>query len=65
MAENFENIDNLAKATQEELESVYGIGGEIANAVFLWFKVPENQKLISELQTLNFSLAIDTKKQTN
>ncbi|MTF38458.1 NAD-dependent DNA ligase LigA [Cyanobacterium aponinum] len=66
LAENFENIDNLAKATQEELESVYGIGEEIANAVFLWFKVPENQKLISELQTLNFSLAIDTKnKQTN
>ncbi len=55
LAENFHNIDNLINATQEELETINGIGEEIAKSVFLWFKTPENLQLIDELKTLNIN----------
>ncbi|MDJ0573886.1 MAG: NAD-dependent DNA ligase LigA [Xenococcaceae cyanobacterium MO_234.B1] len=50
LAENFSDINLLAQASIESLEAVYGIGEEIAQAVFEWFRIPANQELVSHLQ---------------
>ncbi|BAQ64887.1 NAD-dependent DNA ligase LigA [Geminocystis sp. NIES-3709] len=55
LADNFNNIDNLIKATKEELEGIYGIGEEIANSVVEWFSIPKNKELVEELKDLNIN----------
>ena len=57
LAENFPNIDKLAQASIYDLEAVYGIGEEIAQSVFQWFKNSANQNLVQALKTagLQFS----------
>ena len=50
LAENFPNIDKLAQASIYDLEAVYGIGEEIAQSVFQWFKNTANQDLVRALQ---------------
>ena len=57
LAENFPNIDKLAQASIYDLEAVYGIGEEIAQSVFQWFKNNANQELVIALKTagLQFS----------
>lgn len=56
----FPTIDQLAQASVEDLEAVYGIGLEIAQSVWQWFRVEANQTLITRLQTqgLQFSQPI-------
>lgn len=63
LAENFDNIDNLINANQEELESINGIGEEIAKSVYLWFKNEENIKLIEELKTININFKNEAKTE--
>ena len=57
LAENFPNINKLAQASIYDLEAVYGIGEEIAQSVFQWFKNTANQHLVTALKTagLQFS----------
>ncbi|HHP7232530.1 MAG TPA: NAD-dependent DNA ligase LigA [Xenococcaceae cyanobacterium] len=65
LAENFPDVNLLAIASIESLEAVYGIGTEIAQAVFEWFRIPANQELISHLQKAGLKLnhqASDTPK---
>ena len=56
LAENFPDINLLAQASIESLEAVYGIGEEIAQAVFEWFRIPANQELVSHLQKAGIQL---------
>jgi DNA ligase (NAD+) len=56
LTENFTTIDKLTQAKITDLESVYGIGLEIAQSVFEWFKIPENLDLIQQLQQAGLSL---------
>jgi DNA ligase (NAD+) len=65
LAENFMNIDNLIKAKQEDLESVYGIGIEISSSVVEWFKLPENIQLIEELRNLKINLESQNNNQNS
>ncbi len=60
LAENFPTIEALSQASFESLETVYGIGEEIAQSVFEWLKIAENQALIASLQAagLQFSQSI-------
>ncbi|MEM9508136.1 MAG: NAD-dependent DNA ligase LigA [Cyanobacteria bacterium P01_E01_bin.35] len=62
LAENFPTIEELSQASFESIEAVYGIGEEIAQSVFEWLRVPNNQALIKQLQAagLNFAAAIKT-----
>lgn len=61
LTDNYQNIEHLAKASQTDLEGIYGIGTEIASSVVEWFKVPANQILIEKLQKsgLQFSKNVD------
>jgi DNA ligase (NAD+) len=60
LAENFSSIEELSQVSVATLENVRGIGLEIAQSVFQWFRVSANQDLIKRLQVtgLQFTSAI-------
>jgi DNA ligase (NAD+) len=57
LAQQFPSVDQLAQATPEAIAAVYGIGSEIAQAVYQWFQIPSNQNLIERLQAAGLQLA--------
>ncbi len=50
LAERFEGLDDLAKATQEELEAIHEIGPIVAASVVEYFANDANRELIRELE---------------
>ena len=50
IAENFPNVELLARSTPEAIASIFGIGEEIAQAIYEWFQKGSNQHLIQRLQ---------------
>lgn len=68
IAKYYKNIENLQKATIEELTNVDEIGSKIAESIVLFFKSTENQSLIKRLQYygLQFSVSEELlKNQTD
>ncbi len=61
LTERFTTVEQLAAATQLEIETVYGIGAEISESVSQWFRISANQTLISRLQAagLQFAAVVD------
>lgn len=60
---NFESLDAIASATEEQLEEVDGVGSIMAQSLHAWFSEPDNVTLIDRLREhgLNFQSArIDT-----
>ncbi|MGK7934869.1 MAG: NAD-dependent DNA ligase LigA, partial [Xenococcaceae cyanobacterium] len=57
LAKNFPNIGLLSQASISSLESVYGIGEEIALSVFQWFRNPANLSLVDSLQGIGLQLS--------
>jgi DNA ligase (NAD+) len=57
LTESFPTIEELSQASFEAIEAVYGIGEEIAQSVFEWVRIANNQTLIQQLQAtgLQFS----------
>lgn len=49
LASRYLNLDELAKASKEELQSISGIGPNIAEAVADWFSRPLNQRILNKL----------------
>lgn len=67
LTEAFPSVDALATAEPEAIANVYGIGGEIAQSVYDWFRVPANQVLIDRLQGvgLQFSVPEEARSLSN
>jgi DNA ligase (NAD+) len=59
LTEKFTTVEKLAGATAAEIESVYGIGPEIAQSVYQWFRIPANQTLISRLKAQSLQLLVE------
>jgi DNA ligase (NAD+) len=57
LTEKFTTVEQLATAKQSDIEGVYGIGAEIAQSVYQWFRISANQSLISRLQEAGLQLA--------
>lgn len=57
LAEQFSTVESLASAEMETIASVYGVGQEIAQSVYQWFRVPANQDLIERLRSAGVQLA--------
>jgi DNA ligase (NAD+) len=57
LTQKFTTVEQLAAASAANIESVYGIGAEIAQAVYQWFRVPANQTLIDRLREAGLQLA--------
>ena len=65
LASHFENIDNLSKATYEELVEINDIGDVIAKSVVDYFASEENLKLIDQLKEYGVNvkyLGVSTKE---
>ncbi len=52
LAQYFGTLEKIAEATYEEIEAIYGVGPIVAQAVYEWFRVTDNKKLIKNLLKL-------------
>jgi DNA ligase (NAD+) len=52
LAQHFGSLEELAKASEEELLQIEGIGPQVARAIRQFFQDPKNRKLIRELLDL-------------
>ncbi len=50
VTEKFDSVEKLAAAKVTDIEAIYGIGAEIAESIYKWFRVEANQALIERLQ---------------
>jgi DNA ligase (NAD+) len=57
LVQKFPTVAQLAAAKSSDLEGIYGVGLEIAQAVMIWFSNPQNLELIDRLQTTGLTLA--------
>nr|WP_199295511.1 MULTISPECIES: NAD-dependent DNA ligase LigA [unclassified Trichocoleus] len=57
LTQKFTTVEQLSSASATNIEAVYGIGPEIAQAVYQWFRVPANQALIDRLKASGLQLA--------
>jgi DNA ligase (NAD+) len=57
LAAHFGSLDAIAAASQEELESVEGIGGIIAEAVREWFEVDWHREIVEKWRAAGVRLA--------
>lgn len=67
LTQKFPTVEQLAAAESADIETVYGIGSEIASSVYQWFRIPANQTLIERLKAANLQLAgeVDTISPNN
>ncbi|MBR0439187.1 MAG: NAD-dependent DNA ligase LigA [Bacilli bacterium] len=63
----YQNLDNLMKASEEELLTIPDVGPVVARSITNWFKDPNNQELIEKLRNLNvnFNFLGSTSKAAN
>ena len=59
LARRFPAIDDLASATLDQLETVDGVGPEIASAVHEWFRDTENRDLVARLRQAGLRMRDD------
>lgn len=52
LANKFESVERLAKATGEELEEVEGIGKVVAESILAWFADEDNAELLKKFREL-------------
>ncbi|MEO1432684.1 MAG: NAD-dependent DNA ligase LigA [Cyanobacteria bacterium J06633_8] len=50
VTEKFDSVEKLAAAKVTDIEAIYGIGVEIAESIYKWFRIEANQTLIERLQ---------------
>jgi len=62
LTEKFPSVEQLAEASRAKIEGVYGIGAEIADSIYQWFRISANQTSIQRLQAagLQFATTEDT-----
>jgi DNA ligase (NAD+) len=51
LADKFTSVEKLADASRAQIEGIYGIGAEIADSIYQWFRINANQTLIERLQS--------------
>lgn len=65
LSDSFPSVEQLSQASVASLESVYGIGTEIAGSVRDWFKIAANQMLVERLKAAGLQLINATSSQDN
>ncbi|WP_219884611.1 NAD-dependent DNA ligase LigA [Merismopedia glauca] len=64
ITQKFTSVEQLANATSAQIQSIYGVGTEIADAIYQWFQVPANQALISRLQAAGLQFVAEKNEKT-
>ena len=62
LVSHFQNIDNLANSTLEEINSVHDLGLKIAESVINWFKNDTNKTIIEKLKNAGLQFSISDQK---
>ncbi|AFM06067.1 DNA ligase, NAD-dependent [Bernardetia litoralis DSM 6794] len=62
LTDEFSSIDNIIKASKEEISAVFGIGERIAEAVKAYFDEPKNIETIERLKTAGLQFEQAEKK---
>jgi DNA ligase (NAD+) len=52
LSQKFGNLDLLAEASLEQLQQVEGVGPNLANSVFDWFRVESNRQMLHEFKQM-------------
>jgi DNA ligase (NAD+) len=65
LANRLVNIENIEKASLEELTAIDEIGGRIAESVRTYFSIPENIKLVKRLKGKGLQMQIDEHSLAN
>ena len=60
LSQNFLGVDELSRATEEDLTDIEGIGPKIAESIIAWFQESENQRVIGKLRASAVRLEQDT-----
>jgi len=58
LAQKFKTVEQLKAAQIADIEGIYGIGAEIAESVYQWFRIDANLNLIERLQAAGLQLAV-------
>ena len=56
VTEKFDSVEKLAAAKVTDIEAIYGIGVEIAESIYKWFRIEANQELIERLKNAGLQL---------
>ena len=59
LSQNFIGVEELSKATEEDLTEIEGIGPKIAESIIAWFQEPENRRVIEKLRVSGVRLEQD------
>jgi len=62
LAYHFNGINELQKATKEELEAISNVGSKMAESIYNWFNLKQNQKLIEDLLRAGVEILTPEKK---
>ena len=62
LAKKFKNIDNLIKASYDELLSIYEIGDKIASSIVEYFSNDENKKNIDQLKSIGINFTFESEE---
>ncbi|WP_022670097.1 NAD-dependent DNA ligase LigA [Hippea alviniae] len=65
LAERFKNLENLKKATKEQLLEINGVGEEIADSVVSFFSEKKNLETIDKLLSYGIHFEDETKKKSS
>ena len=65
LAKKYLNLDNLMKASLEELTNIKDIGDVLANSIVSYFAEPKNQELINNLKELGINMEYKGEKTIN
>ncbi|BBC25226.1 NAD-dependent DNA ligase LigA [Pseudanabaena sp. ABRG5-3] len=62
ITDNFPNVELLASANKEAIASIFGIGEEIAQSIYDWFRKDINQHLVERLQSAGLQFVSEPKE---
>ncbi len=65
LANQFRSIENLSKATVEELDAIPEIGEKVAVSIFNFFQNPASQELIERLKNVGVKMEVDAESSAN
>jgi DNA ligase (NAD+) len=65
LAQHFQDVDQLASASAEELMEIDEIGEKIAVSIYDFFQTPRNQQMIENLQQLGLNFQATDQQQSD
>ncbi|NPA90726.1 MAG: DNA ligase (NAD(+)) LigA [Chloroflexi bacterium] len=63
LAQRYRSIDALARATEEELAAIEGIGPKIARSIVMWFRQKQNQRVLEKLRKAGVKMSEEEEKE--